>query len=153
MTHNLNQFKQPIDKTRVRSIAGKSFGYLPHRFLKDGFLTSLNRDELALYVFLILVANQWGVSFYGYDSICTALRFCLDNYLVARNGLIQKNLIAFDGVRFQVLELPKEKIIQPAALKTNHDFTTHDPATIRTMIRQAFPEPVDEQDLDLSDDD
>jgi hypothetical protein len=30
----------------------------------------------------------------------------LDQYISARNGLIEKDLIAFDGTVFQVLELP-----------------------------------------------
>jgi hypothetical protein len=30
----------------------------------------------------------------------------LDQYIKARNGLIEKDLIAFDGTVFQVLELP-----------------------------------------------
>jgi hypothetical protein len=31
----------------------------------------------------------------------------LDQYLQARNALIQKDLIAFNGTLFQVLDLPK----------------------------------------------
>jgi hypothetical protein len=41
---------------RVRSI-DKSFCFIPHRFLTGGFLQSLTRYELALYLFL----DKWAV--------------------------------------------------------------------------------------------
>ena len=63
-----------------------------------------------LYVFLVLVADRNGLSYYGYDKICTLLRFTLEDYLVARNGLIDKDLIAFDGHLFQVLSLPDKPV-------------------------------------------
>jgi len=124
---------------RLRRIAGQGFGFIPHRFLRDGFLATLERDELALYVFLVLAANRDGVSFYGYDAICSALSFTVDRYLAARNGLIAKDLIAFDGTRFQVLELPAQPVTSRSApLTTQEELEEHDPATIRAILRRQF---------------
>jgi hypothetical protein len=64
-----------------------------------------------LYVFLVLVADRHGLSYYSYDKICTLLRFKLDASLVARNGLITKDRIAFDGHLFQVLALPDKPVV------------------------------------------
>src|SRR5688572_12309462 len=97
--------KPPLNAQRVRKITG-SFAFLEHRFLRDGFWSSLSQPELLLYVFLVLAADRNGLSYYSYDKICTLLRFRLDDYLVARNALIDKDLIAFDGHLFQVLSLP-----------------------------------------------
>lgn len=104
--------KQPLDPERVRKI-NSSFAFLEHRFLRDGFWSSLSQHELLLYVFLVLVADRKGLSYYGYDKLCTLLRFTLDDYLVARNHLIEKELIAFDGHLFQVLSLPKTPVQRP----------------------------------------
>lgn len=41
-------------------------------------------------------------SFYAYDRICDALELTPNEYLVVRKRLIDKDLIAFDGRRFQV---------------------------------------------------
>lgn len=90
---------------RIRKISG-SFAFIEHRFLREGFFGSLSDDELKLYLFLVLVANQKGISWYGYDKICSQLQFLLEEYIDARNGLIDKDLIAFDGRVFQVLSLP-----------------------------------------------
>jgi len=97
--------KHPIQPDRIRQIQG-SFAFIEHKFLRNGFWTSLDHRELLLYLFLIMAADRQGVSYYSYNKICTILRITLDQYITARNGLIQKDLIAFDGTLFQVLSLP-----------------------------------------------
>lgn len=130
----LDALRKPIVADRVRRIDG-GFAYLQHRFLRDGFLSVLGRDELVLYVFLVLAGNQDGVSFYRYDAICSTLRLTLDDYIAARNGLIGKDLLAFDGDRFQVLSLPERPLLNPIRpLATRADFETRDPASIRAAI-------------------
>jgi len=129
----------PIVAQRVRSIGGQSFAFLPHRFLREGFFVSLAPDELRLYVLLVLAADRHGLSFYHYDSICSLLEITLETYIRARNALIDKDLIAFDGTRFQVLSLPdKPRFDNPAPLTTDDDRSNHDPATIRSIIRQSI---------------
>jgi hypothetical protein len=127
--------RAPILPERVRSIAGQSFAFVPHRFLREGFFASLRPDELRLYVLLVLAADRKGVSFYHYDSICSLLEIPLETYLRARNALIAKDLIAFDGTRFQVLSLPDRPHVEPAqSLTTAEQFEADDPATIRRLV-------------------
>jgi len=128
--------KKPLVPARVRMIEG-SFAYIEHRFLRDGFFASLSHHELLLYFFLILVSDRSGLSFYPYDKICSLLQMELDDYLEARNQLIEKDLIAFDGRFFQVLSLPDRPELTPI-LKTREDMEKRDPATIRNLCRQAF---------------
>jgi len=97
--------KKVLAPERVRS-PGKSFGFIPHRFLTDGFLQALNRQELALYLFLVLASDRYGLSFYGDRTICAILGFKKDEYILARSCLIHKDLITHDGTLFQVLSLP-----------------------------------------------
>ena len=97
--------KKILIAERVRGIDG-GFSFIPHRFLTGGFFSSLNPHELLLYFFLVLSADRNGLSFYSYDKICTLLQMSLDQYTQARDGLIKKDLIAFDGTIFQVLSLP-----------------------------------------------
>jgi hypothetical protein len=97
--------KKIINLDRIRQIKG-GFSFIPHRFLSDGFLASLNQLELLLYFFLILAADQNGLSYYSYEKVCQLLDIDLDEYLEARDGLLMKDLIAFDNTVFQVLELP-----------------------------------------------
>ena len=88
--------KKIINLKRVRRIKG-GFSFVPHRFLTDGFLRALSQKELLLYLFLALASDRNGLSYYAYDNICSLLRFTVDDYIEARNSLLQKDLIAFDG--------------------------------------------------------
>jgi hypothetical protein len=109
--------KKILKPDRIRRIDG-GFSFIPHRFLADGFLNSLSQKEILLYLFLILVSDRHGLSFYSYDSICSLLQITADEYIDARNALIKKDLLAFDGTLFQVLDLPP-KPIRSFVLKTD----------------------------------
>lgn len=106
--------KRILNPKRIRHIDG-GFSFIPHRFLTDGFLSALNPQEQLLYFFLVLAADRNGLSFYSYDSICNLLKMSLDQYIKARNTLIDTDLIDFDGTIFQVLELPQA----PPACESN----------------------------------
>jgi len=100
--------RAPLLPPRIRSIRGDGFAFIPNRFLRQGFYSSLTRDERALYLLLVLVADRNGVSFYHYDRLCSLLDLPLEQYLAARDALIELDLVAYDGTRFQVLSLPPQ---------------------------------------------
>lgn len=132
--------KKLLTPERVRKING-SFAFIEHRFLRDGFLASLSHQELLLYLFLVLAADRHGLSFYSFDRTCTLLQMATEDYIQARNGLIDKDLLAFDGYLFQVLSLPQSPKSKPLLLlKTREDMERHDPATIGQICRKAFGE-------------
>lgn len=122
--------KKILEPERIRRIDG-GFSFIPHRFLADGFLASLDQKQLLLYLFLIVVSDRFGLSFYSYETICSLLELSLDQYIEARDGLIQRELIAFDGTIFQVLELPCAPI-QSQAPQMRADITQ--------LIRQSLKE-------------
>jgi len=99
--------KKVLNDNRIRRTDG-GFSFIPHRFLTGGFLTALDQHELLLYFFLVLASDRHGLSYYAYDSICTATRLTVEQYIEARNNLIKKDMVAFDGTLFQVLELPSK---------------------------------------------
>ena len=130
--------KSPLCPERIRKITG-SFAFIEHRFIRDGFWSSLSQHELLLYVFLVLVADRSGLSYYSFDKICALLQLSLDDYLLARNALIKKDLIVFDGHLFQVLSLPLTPVRQPGRpLHSAPHMAQADPATIRPIIRNSL---------------
>ena len=130
--------KKVLFPDRIRKISG-SFAFIQHRFLRDGFWDALNHHQLLLYLFLVVVADRNGLSYYSYDKICTLLKISVDNYILARDALIDKDLIAFDGSLFQVLSLPQKPCqLDSKALKTTKDMQTHDPATIDQLIKKSL---------------
>ncbi|MCA1743369.1 MAG: helix-turn-helix domain-containing protein [Desulfovibrionales bacterium] len=123
--------KQPLKPERVRKING-SFAFIEHRFLRNGFWDSLQPEELLMYILLVLVADRNGLSYYSYDKICTLVGLTLDEYIRARDNLIDKDLIAFDGRLFQVLSLPDH------APKKEPCTSSHNPEMIRQIISRGL---------------
>jgi hypothetical protein len=85
-----------------------------------------------------VAADRYGLSFYSYDRICSFLHMTLEQYTAARDGLIEKDLIAFDGTLFQVLSLPS----RPTELSMNKPkgqlAGRQAPAAIGPIITQLF---------------
>ena len=123
--------KKILNPDRIRHIQG-GFGFIPHRFLSAGFLSSLDPQALLLYFFLVLAGDRNGISFYSYDKICTLLQMNLERYIMARDGLLDKDLIAFDGTFFQVLDLPEKPVGQTAQADHSKNHTA-----IAQLIDQA----------------
>jgi len=124
--------KRILNPGRVRQISG-GFSYIPHRFLTGGFLASLDQKEILLYLFLVLVSDRHGLSYYSYDMICSLIQLTLDEYIEARDGLLKKDLISFDGKIFQVLDLP-------ATPHFSAQSSGEDPAVVARTIRQSLAE-------------
>ena len=129
--------KKILNSSRVRCIKS-GFSFIPHRFLTGGFWSSLSPDELLLYFFLVLAGDRNGLSFYSYDKICTLLEMQLDQYIQARNGLQEIDLIDFDGTIYQVLSLPVKSI--PASTVERFPYRTLQPESVGKVLSNMFME-------------
>ncbi len=127
--------KKILVPNRIRRIEG-GFSFIPHRFLTNGFLASLSHTEILLYLFLVLASDRNGLSFYSYDAICTLLQITVDEYIEARDALIKKDLVAFDGTLFQVLDLPGKPTQKEVKLSSQ----SHRRSEIRDLIQQSIGE-------------
>lgn len=98
---------------RMRRTGRTGFGWVDARILKDGWLEVLSPQEIAVYLFLCLVANQQGVSWYRRDRIRAALNLHEAEVQEALERLRALDLVAYlpfgrhdsEGFR-QVLSLP-----------------------------------------------
>ena len=106
-------FKKILDHDRLRKIEG-SFSWIDHRFITGGFLQELSTIEILFYFFLVAVSDRHGISFYHDDRICSILKVPLTSLGQAREGLIQRSLIAYESPLYQVLSLPPNPLIPPA---------------------------------------
>lgn len=96
--------KTPVVKQRIRKVP-KSFSWLDHRLIRDRYIENVNHSQAALYLFLVCVADDKGLSYYGDPALMKKLgmdQSCLDE---ARSGLIRTGLIAWQQPIYQVLSL------------------------------------------------
>ena len=99
-------------RDRIRQ-THNGFGFIPHRFLREGFLSSLSSTESYLYLFYVLAADRYGVSFYSDRRIGDLLGLTAPQLRHTRDSLIHQNLICCEDPVCQVLELPRQPVLLP----------------------------------------
>ena len=96
--------KSPILKQRIRKVP-KSFSWVDHRLVRDRHIENCSHSQAALYLFLVCVADNQGLSFYGDPALMAKLRMDQATLDQARSGLIRNSLIAWQRPIYQVLSL------------------------------------------------
>lgn len=96
--------KRLIRPERLRQVP-PSFSWVDHRLVSGRFIERCDPPSLALYLFLVTVADVQGLSFYSDASICRRLRLDLAQLAAARRQLEQAELIAYAKPLYQVLAL------------------------------------------------
>jgi len=133
--------KELLVPKRIRKIEG-GFGFILTRFLTGGYFLSLSQHEKLIYFLLVLASDRDGLSYYSQDKMSTLLELSIDDFIEARNGLIRKSLIAFNGLIFQLLSLPDkpvENLNSPEKLLTREeDFLQHDRLSIRQFLNKSL---------------
>ncbi len=97
--------KVPVAPNRVRTTPA-GFGWVDHRFVREGHIRNCTTDGLALYLVLATVADQQGVSFYGDALLCAMLGWSRPRLEAARSNLLHADLLAWEPPLYQILELP-----------------------------------------------
>ena len=137
------KYPNPINQEKIRNLQG-SFAWISHAFMRKGFWISLNQKELLLYLFLVLVSDRHGMSYYSFDRICQMLKMHTDDYICARNELMNKELIAFNGYLFQVLSLPAHPVVKTPAPQSSQFsrkiVNAGAPWTVRQIFQKMFLE-------------
>jgi hypothetical protein len=126
---------QPPRPDRRRSIRG-SFSWIDHRFLRERFDQGLTRLEKLFYFVLVAVSNQDGVSFYSDARLTKLLDIRFSHELDgARRELARRDLIAYEGRIYQVLDLP---ISPPWMARASFSFEFISPARAPSVAQRGF---------------
>ena len=96
--------KSPILKQRIRKVP-KSFSWVDHRLVRDRHIENCSHSQAALYLFLVCVADNQGLSFYGDPALMAKLSMDQTTLDQARSGLVRNSLIAWQRPIYQVLSL------------------------------------------------
>ena len=96
--------KSPILKQRIRKIPN-SFSWVDHRLVRQKYIEACTHEQSALYLFLVCVSDDKGLSYYADKSITKKLDMDIQTLKNARSGLIKNNLIAWQQPIYQVLSL------------------------------------------------
>jgi hypothetical protein len=97
-------FKRVLCKERLRQVPPQ-FSWVDHRLVRDRHLGRCSANALALYLFLVTVADGQGLSYYADQTISRLLPLNAEALGGARRELIDNRLIAYQRPLYQVLAL------------------------------------------------
>lgn len=81
------------------------FSWIDHRLVRDKHIAGRSAEALALYLFLLTVADGQGLSYYADATIGKLLPLDGPALARARQELIRARLIAYEKPLYQVLSL------------------------------------------------
>lgn len=96
--------KRLLRPERLRAVPSQ-FSWVDHRLVRERHLERCTSEALALYLFLVTVADAKGLSYYGDASVRERLGWSARQLQAARRRLIEADLIAYEAPLYQVLSL------------------------------------------------
>ena len=96
--------REPILPQRRRQMPPQ-FSWVDHRLVREGHVQGRSAPALALYLFLVTVADAEGLSWYSEAALCRQLSWSGPQLHNARAELQQAGLIAYRQPLYQVLDL------------------------------------------------
>jgi hypothetical protein len=97
-------FKRVLCKERLRQVPPQ-FSWIDHRLVRDRHISRCSANALALYLFLLTVADGQGLSYYADATLCRLLPLDAQALARARRELIDNRLIAYQRPLYQVLAI------------------------------------------------
>jgi hypothetical protein len=132
--------KRPIYTQRMRRIPSQ-FSWVDHRLVRDRHIESCSHPAAALYLFLVTVADQEGLSYYSDASLMSRLGMDVRTLYAARQNLILAGLVAYEDPLYQVLSLEPHLQSAPIPKDVSQSRTQADtPVSIGRLLKQILGE-------------
>jgi hypothetical protein len=98
--------KRLLVPSRVRRVPPQ-FSWVDQRLVRDHHIERCDSAALALYLFLVTVADAEGLSYYADASIGRLLSLQPEALAGARAALVRAGLLAYEAPLYQVLALDR----------------------------------------------
>ena len=128
--------KRLLVPSRVRRVP-RQFSWVDQRLVRDHHIEHCDPSALALYLFLVTVADARGLSYYADGSIGRVLSLSPERLAAARKALIRVGLIAYEPPLYQVLELEPSSV-PTAPAKACSPRGAGELKALREVLRQAL---------------
>ena len=105
----LKHRRRPIHGDRIRRLpspGGIGFSWIDRRLAREGHLARLSPEAGTLYLFLVTVADQDGVSYYGEAKVAELTGLDRGILFDLVRELVRADLVAYRHPVYQVLSLP-----------------------------------------------
>lgn len=87
----------------------EQFSWIDHRLVREGYIDHLSHQAAALYLLLVTVGDNRGLSYYSDKTLSKRLNMDIVALTEARNLLVQYQLVAYRKPLYQVLALEQRR--------------------------------------------
>jgi hypothetical protein len=126
--------REPIVPQQRRRVPPQ-FSWVDHRLVRDGHVQGRSAPALALYLFLVAVADVDGLSWYSEAALCRQLSCGATELQGARTELQQAGLIAYRKPLYQVLDLAPVPMQPPTCALRTSPRRDGEPVAIGTILQ------------------
>jgi len=123
--------------SRVRRIPAQ-FSWIDQRLVRDHHIERADCTALALYLFLLTVADAQGLSYYADASIGQRLTLRPERVAAARAGLVRAGLIAYEAPLYQVLALDPTPPAAPDGAPRSRARGSEALRSLREVLRESL---------------
>jgi hypothetical protein len=132
--------KRVLCPQRLRKVP-EQFSWIDHRLVRDRHIAGKSAEALALYLFLVTVADGQGLSYYSDAGIGKLLPLDGPALARARQELIRTGLIVYEKPLYQVLSLDAFEPVAARSAVTSGPHQRTDPRfdvpqTLGEIIRE-----------------
>ena len=114
----------------------RQFSWVDQRLVRDRHIAHCDSEALALYLFLVTVADARGLSFYADASIGRMLSLPAQRLEQARTALLGAGLIAYEAPLYQVLALEPVTPTSPPPVRAAAERAAGELRSMREILRQ-----------------
>ena len=100
----MNIEKRILNPERLRRCPAQ-FSFIEHDLVREGYLRRAEVDAWALYLVLVTVGDEHGLSYYSDKSLGRLLSLDPEQIVIARRQLVAAGMIAYEEPLYQVLSL------------------------------------------------
>ena len=96
--------KRILSHERLRQCP-EQFSFVDHRLVRAGYLRRAEPKAWALYLVLVTVGDEHGLSYYSDPSLARLLSLSVEEIAAARRQLVHAGVLAYEEPLYQVLAL------------------------------------------------
>lgn len=100
--------KRILQAERLRRVPAH-FSWIDHRLVRGDYLRRADAKAWALYLVLVTVGDEHGLSYYGDGTLGRLLSLSVDEVVAARRQLEAAGVIAYENPLYQVLALEERR--------------------------------------------
>lgn len=129
--------KRILCPERLRRVP-KAFSWVDHRLVRDRHINRCSHEALALYLFLVTVADADGLSYYSDPAAGRLLEMDSSTLSSARRDLCRGGLIAYQSPLYQVLSLDSPVVGQQVQPRRSSRRGGGEAVSIGEVLRQVM---------------